>query len=51
MLNKTEFAKLLEIDFRQYSRYENGVVPTSESMLRIAQKLNKKVEDIFYLAD
>ncbi len=51
MLNQTEFAKLLEIDFRQYSRYENGVVPTSESMLRIAQKLNKKVEDIFYLAD
>jgi putative transcriptional regulator len=51
MLNQTEFAKLLDIDFRQYSRYEKGTVPTSETMLTIAKKLNKKVEDIFYLVE
>jgi DNA-binding XRE family transcriptional regulator len=51
MLNQTEFAELLEIDYRQYSRYEKGIVPTSETMLKIAQKLNKKVEDIFYLVE
>jgi putative transcriptional regulator len=51
MLNRTEFAEVLGIDFRQYGRYEKETVPTPESMLKIAQKLNKKVEDIFYLAD
>jgi putative transcriptional regulator len=51
MFNQTEFAKLLDMDFRQYSRYEKGIVPTSETMLIIAKKLNKKVEDIFYLVE
>jgi DNA-binding XRE family transcriptional regulator len=39
------------MDFRQYSRYEKGTMPTCETMLKIAKKLNKKVEDIFYLVE
>lgn len=47
--NQTEFSKILEIDYRQYNRYENGTVPSLETALEIAEKLNKKVEDIFHL--
>lgn len=49
--SKKEFAKLLDINYRQYSEYERGTVPNSETMLKIAKKLNKPVEDIFYLVD
>jgi putative transcriptional regulator len=51
MMSQTEFAEVLNMNYRQYSRYENGTVPTSETMLLIALKLNKKVEDIFYLVE
>jgi DNA-binding XRE family transcriptional regulator len=51
MLSQTEFAKLLGINYRQYNKYENGTVPESETMLKIAIKLDKKVEDIFYLIE
>jgi DNA-binding XRE family transcriptional regulator len=47
--SQMEFSKVLEIDYRQYNRYENGTVPSLETALEIAEKLNKKVEDIFYL--
>lgn len=47
--SKKEFAEFLEINYRQYSEYERGVVPKSETMLKIAKKLNKPVEQVFYL--
>lgn len=49
MCSQVEFAKILNIDYRQYNRYENGTVPKLSTALYIAKKLNKKVEDIFYL--
>jgi len=49
MYTQTEFAKMLEIDYRQYNRYENGVEPKLSTALHIAKKLSMRVEDIFYL--
>jgi DNA-binding XRE family transcriptional regulator len=51
MLNQKEFANKLGLNYRQYNRYENDTVPDSETMLRIAKALNKKVEEIFYLVE
>ncbi len=51
MMNMKEFAKVLDINYRQYTDYEKGVVPQAETMLKIAKKLNKRVEEIFYLED
>ncbi|SDL21227.1 helix-turn-helix transcriptional regulator [Natronincola ferrireducens] len=49
MLNQKEFAELLEINYRQYNKYENEVVPSLQIALHIAKKLNKPLEEIFYL--
>ena len=49
MCSQTEFAKILEMDYRQYNRYEKETEPKLETAIQIALKLNKKVEDIFYL--
>ena len=49
MMSQKDFAAMMEIDYRQYNRYEHGVSPTLETALRIARKLDKCVEDIFYL--
>ncbi len=51
LMNMKEFAKLLEINYAQYVRYENGTVPYMEVAFKIAKKLNKKVDDIFYLEE
>lgn len=51
MMNQKEFAEFLGIDYRQYNRYENGVVPSLEVVLKICKKLNKNIEQVFYLAD
>lgn len=48
LMNKKQFAEFLEIDDRQYNRYENSVVqPSLEIALKIAQKLNKNVNEIW----
>lgn len=49
LMNMTEFAKFLEINYFQYVKYEKGTVPYLEVALRISDKLNKPVNDIFYL--
>ena len=49
MLNMKEFAALLEINYVQYTGYEKGIVPYLEVALKIAENLNRKVDDIFYL--
>ena len=50
LMTQTDFAKFLEIDIGQYNRYEKGnVSPTLELALKIANKLNKSVNEIFSL--
>lgn len=49
MMSQMEFSKILGMNYRQYNRYEHGSMLNLETALEIAQKLNKKVEDIFYL--
>ncbi len=50
MMSQKEFAKFIDINYRQYNKYEHdGIIPYLEVALKIARKLNKQVEDIFYL--
>jgi putative transcriptional regulator len=51
MKTQKEFALILGLNYRQYNRYENGTVPESETMLKIAKALNRSVEEIFYLIE
>lgn len=51
MMNMIQFAEILDVNYRQYTDYEKGIVPQSGTMLRIAKKLNRPVEEIFYLED
>ena len=45
-----EMAYMLGLLQQQYNRYErNQVQPTLEMAIRIAHKLNKQVEEIFYI--
>jgi DNA-binding XRE family transcriptional regulator len=47
---KLEMAKLLNIGQSQYTRYENQTIqPSLEAAIIIAEKLNMKVEDVFYI--
>jgi DNA-binding XRE family transcriptional regulator len=49
-MNQTEFAAFLGLEFHQYNRYERQAIqPTLEKALTIARRLNKPVEEIFYL--
>lgn len=44
-----DFAKLLELNPNQYSRYEsNKMQPSSEVMYRICKKLNMRIEEILF---
>ena len=48
MLGKKDFAKMLEIELTQYSRYESGkTLPSLEKAFEIAFKLEKSVTDIW----
>ncbi|MTI65140.1 MAG: helix-turn-helix domain-containing protein [Firmicutes bacterium] len=52
LLNQSQFAKnILQIDYRQYNRYENGTVPKLDIALKICKKLNKPLEQVFYLSE
>ncbi|NMF06575.1 helix-turn-helix transcriptional regulator [Clostridium beijerinckii] len=45
-----EFSKRLEVNVKTYYVWENGAaMPSSIKMLEVAKKLNKKVEDIWWL--
>lgn len=51
-MNSKEFATFIGINSDQYSRYENNRrQPTLEIAVRISEKLNVTVNDIFYLTD
>lgn len=47
--SKTEFANMLEVDVHTYTKWENGGNPTLINALEVAEKLKKKVEDIWCL--
>ena len=47
-----DFAKRLDVNIKTYYVCENGAqLPVSKTMLEVAKKLNKKVEDIWWLDD
>lgn len=47
-----DFAKRLDVNIKTYYVWENGAqLPGSKTMLEVAKKLNKKVEDIWWLDD
>lgn len=47
-----DMAAMLGLLQQQYNRYErNQVQPTLEMAIRIAHKLNKQVEDVFYIEE
>lgn len=50
LMEPEEFAKILDINIKSYYSYEKGSSrPTLEKSLEIAKKLNKKLEEIWYL--
>lgn len=49
MMNMTQFAEMLDINYKQYVKYEKDTVPYLEVALKISKKLNKTVNEIFYL--
>lgn len=50
MQNKREFAKTIGIAEQQYLRYENALThPSLEISLKISYKLNKTVNEIWYI--
>jgi len=52
LMNQKQFStEVLDMDYRKYNHYEKGTVPSGETMLYIAKKLNMYVEDIFYLVE
>lgn len=52
LMNKREFAKVLDIAEQQYSRYENGqTVPSLEIALKISNSIQKNINDIWFLND
>jgi len=51
LMNQKEFSEILGVNYRQYNKYENGVVPYLEVALNICKKLNKPLEQVFYLED
>ena len=51
-MNQVEFAEFLGLSQYQYNRYENQArQPTLEIALQISAKLNRTVNEIFYLVD
>lgn len=50
MMEPGEFAQLIGTDIKNYNNWEsNRSRPRLEIALEVAQKLNKKVEEIWYL--
>lgn len=50
MLNSSQFAKMIGINHTTYSNWELNVSkPSLDKALEIAKKLNRNVEDIWYL--
>ena len=51
-MNQTQFAEYIGVTRSLYNRWEHQrSQPNQEWMLKLAKRLNIKVEDIFYLED
>ena len=47
-----EFARRIDINIKTYYTWEtSSALPSSKKMLEVARKLNKKVEEIWWLED
>jgi putative transcriptional regulator len=49
MMNLTQFAEFLGSDLKTYSGWEKGSTPTLKKSLEVSIKLNKNVNEIWYL--
>ncbi|NME95381.1 helix-turn-helix domain-containing protein [Clostridium cochlearium] len=50
MMEPQEFAKFIDINYKTYYSWERGTAgPSLGTALEVAKKLNKKVEDVWYL--
>lgn len=50
--NRSEFARFIGVSIKTYTGWESGASrPNLEVALEIAKKLNKDVNDIWYLED
>ncbi|WP_317725039.1 helix-turn-helix transcriptional regulator [Clostridium tetani] len=50
LMDPQTFASLIGINYKTYYSWERGVAgPSLETALKVAKKLNKKVEDVWYL--
>ncbi|MBB6715966.1 helix-turn-helix transcriptional regulator [Clostridium gasigenes] len=50
LMDPEDFAKLIDVNIKSYYSYEKGSSrPTLEKALEIAKKLNKNIEEIWYL--
>ena len=50
LMSPGEFAKFLEVPIQTYSGWENEHSrPTIETALKIAEKLNKDIKEVWYL--
>lgn len=51
-MNQTEFAEYIKVTRSLYNKWEHQhSQPNPEWMLKLAKRLNKPVEEIFYLED
>ena len=50
MMEPKEFSEMLDVNTRTYYSWELGTaIPSMKEGLRVSNKLNKKLEDIWYL--
>lgn len=50
MMEPQEFAKFIEVNYKTYYSWERGAAgPSLETALKVAKKLNKRIEDVWYL--
>ncbi|WP_341483974.1 helix-turn-helix transcriptional regulator [Clostridium tertium] len=50
MMKPQEFARYIDVNCKTYYSWEQGIVnPSLQTALNVAKKLNKKVEDIWYI--
>ena len=51
-LEPQQFAEFIAVNFKTYYSWERGIAgPSLNTALEVAKKLNKRVEDIWYLGE
>lgn len=50
MMEPQEFSRFIGVNYKTYYSWEKGTAgPSLETALKIAKKLNKNIEDVWYL--